>query len=62
MRDVKSGNTQVAPKGATLLFLYFYVVLGLRTPPPPFFGGMDVFIQRGPKIQAMPGSALLHLS
>ena len=58
----ESGNTRVAPKGATPVFPSFPVFIVPQLDPLLVFDGLSVFRLRGPKIQAMPGSALLRFS
>ena len=48
-RKDESGNTRVAPKGATPVFLPFPVILVPRLNLLPVFDGLDVLLQRGTK-------------
>ena len=48
-RNDESGNTRVAPKGATPVFSDFPVFLVPRLDPLPVFDGLTIFRQRGTK-------------
>ena len=61
-RKDESGNTQVVPKVATLMFLPFPVFLVPQIDPLPVFNGLAVFCQRVIKIHYMPGKDLLRFS